>query len=303
MGFMPLSQDLHSSAPTKPLHLLAPSSNIQKTLKLIPIEKNLNYSNGFPLLKLESGYHFKPAFLHPIEMSSAFARPPLVPRVAWSSSASLWNHQSSYTTRKNKSKEDLNMSRYDTEIPRQMHEEEKRWAETVLKGPPEHLNLDQYEGRQEVPPQQQFSANVNKDKVLIAQNLAGIPLLHLQLHPVPRLPPVVRQPITTSLIHVKPATKESDCRETVQHTGISLLHANLPQKKKVLDFNNIFFQVGGVFEFHYFLLIKIKLMFPDYGIWKCSAQLPEGSETKVTSYWHVNMRQAASLETLLMKLD
>ncbi|KAM9587782.1 ciliogenesis and planar polarity effector 1 isoform 3-T4 [Morphnus guianensis] len=232
MGFMPPSQDLHSSAPTKPLHLLAPSSDIQKTLKLIPIEKNLNYSNGFPLLKLESGYHFKPAFLHPIEMSSAFARPPPVPRVAWSSSDSLWNHQSSYTPRKNKSKEDLNMSRYDTEIRRQMHEEEKRWAETVLKGPPKHLNLDQYEGQQEVPPQRQFSANVNKDKALIAQNLAGIPLLSLQLESVPRLPPVVRQPITTNLIPVKPATKETDCRETVQHTGVSLLHANLPQKKK-----------------------------------------------------------------------
>ncbi|XP_050768477.1 ciliogenesis and planar polarity effector 1 [Gymnogyps californianus] len=231
-GFMPPSQDLHASAPTKPLHLLVPSSDIQKTPKLIPIEKNLNYSNGFPLLKLESGYHFKPTFLHPIEMSSAFARPPPVPRVAWSSSHSLRNHQSSYTPRKSKSKEDLNMSRYDLEIPRQMHEEEKRWAETVHKGPPKHLNLDQYEGQQEISPRQQFSANVNMGKALITQNLAGIPLLHLQLDSVPRLPPVVRQPITTTLIPVKPATKETDCRETLQHTGISLLHANLPEKKK-----------------------------------------------------------------------
>ncbi|KAM6109759.1 ciliogenesis and planar polarity effector 1 [Phoenicopterus ruber ruber] len=231
-GFMPLSQDLHSSAPTKPLHLLSPSSDIQKTPKLIPIEKKLNYSDGFPLLKLESGYNFKPAFLHPVEMSSTFARPPPVPRVAWSSSDSLWNHHSPYTQRKSKSKEDLNMSRYDPEIPRQMHEEDKRWAETVLKGPPKHLNLNEYEGQQEVSPWQQFSANVNTDKALITQNLAGIPLLHLQLDPEPRLPPVVKQPITTTLIPVKPATKETDCTETLQHTGISLLHANLPQKKK-----------------------------------------------------------------------
>ncbi|XP_065511533.1 ciliogenesis and planar polarity effector 1 isoform X2 [Caloenas nicobarica] len=231
-GFMPLSQDLHSSAPTKPLHLLAPSSDIQKTPKLIPIEKKLNYSNGFPLLKLESSYHFKPAFLQPIEMSSAFARPPPVPRVAWSSSGSLWNHQSSYTPRKSKSKEDLNMSKYDPEIPRQIHEEDKRWAETVHKGPPKHLNLDQYEGQQEVSPLQQVPANVNMDKALITQNLSGIPLLHLQLDPVTKLPPVVRQPITATLIPVKPATKETDCRAALQHTGISLLHANLPQKKK-----------------------------------------------------------------------
>ncbi|KFV44485.1 Uncharacterized protein C5orf42, partial [Gavia stellata] len=206
-GFMPLSQDLHSSAPTKPLHLLAPSSDIQKTPKLIPVEKNLNYSNGFPLLKLESGYHFKPVFLHPIDMSSVFARPPPVPRVAWSSSDSLWNHQSSYTPRKSKSEEDMNVSRYDLEIPRQMHEEEKRWAETVHKGRPKHLNLDQYEGQQEFSPWQQFSANVNMDKALITQNLAGIPLLHLQLDPVPGLPPLVRQPVTTTSVPVKPATK------------------------------------------------------------------------------------------------
>ncbi|NXV37234.1 CPLN1 protein, partial [Rissa tridactyla] len=206
-GFMPPSQDFFSSAPTKPLHLLAPSSDIRKTPKLIPIEKKLNYSNGFPLLKLESRYHFKPSFLHPIEMSSAFARPPPVPRVAWSSSDSLWNCQSSYALRNSKSKEDSNMSRYDPEIPRQMHEEEKRWAETVHKGHSKDLNLDQYEGQQEVSPQQQFSANENMDKALITQNLAGIPLLHLQLDSVPRLPPVVRQPITTTLIPVRSATE------------------------------------------------------------------------------------------------
>ncbi|NXH70734.1 CPLN1 protein, partial [Hydrobates tethys] len=204
--FEPPSQDLHSSASAKPLHLLAPSSDIQKTPKLIPIEKKLSYSNGFPLLKLESGY-FKPAFLHPIEMSSAFARPPRVPRVAWSSSGSLWNHQSSYTPREGESTADLNMSRYDPEIPRQMREEEKRWAETVRKGPPKHLNLGQYEGQQEASPRQQFCANVNMDKALIPQNLADIPLLHLQLDPVPRFPSVLRQPIATTLIPVKPVTK------------------------------------------------------------------------------------------------
>ncbi|XP_051498619.1 ciliogenesis and planar polarity effector 1 [Apus apus] len=229
-GFMPPFQDLSSSAVTKPLHLLASSSDVQKTPKLIPIEKNMKYSNGFPLLKLESGHHFKPAFLHPIQMSSAFARP--VPRVAWSSSDSLWNHQSSDIPRKSKSKEDLNMRRYDPKIPRQMPKKEARWADKVHKGPPKHLNLDQYKGQQEVSPQQQSSANMNMDKALITHNLAGIPLLHLQLDPLRRVPPVVRQPITATLIPVKPDTKETYCRETVRHTGISLLHANLSPKKK-----------------------------------------------------------------------
>ncbi|NWW85502.1 CPLN1 protein, partial [Rhynochetos jubatus] len=206
-GFMPPSQDWNSSALTKPFNLLAPPSDIQKTPKLIPIEKKKNYSNGFPLLKLESGYNFKPAFLHPMVMSSAFAKPPAVPRVAWSSSHSVGNYQASHTPRKSKSEEDLNMNRDDAEIPRQVHEEEKRWAETVHKGPPKHLNLDQYEGQQEVSHQQQFFAGVDMDKALITQNLAGIPLLHLEHDPVPRLPAVVRQPIATTLIPVKPATK------------------------------------------------------------------------------------------------
>uniref|UniRef100_A0A8B9J1Q9 Ciliogenesis and planar polarity effector 1 n=1 Tax=Amazona collaria TaxID=241587 RepID=A0A8B9J1Q9_9PSIT len=207
MGFTPPFQDFHSSAPAKPLHLLAPPTDIQKRPKFFPSEKNLHHSNGFPLLKLKSCYHCKPAFLHPIEMSPAVTRPLPVPRVAWSSSDSLWNHPSAITPRRSKAREDFNMGRYDPEIPRQMHGEEKRWAEAVHKAPPKHLNLDQFEGQQEVPPQQQFSANVNMGKALITQNLAGIPLLRLQLDPVPRVPPVVRQPIPTSLLPLKLAPK------------------------------------------------------------------------------------------------
>ncbi|KFW79041.1 Uncharacterized protein C5orf42, partial [Manacus vitellinus] len=205
-GFMSPSQYQRSSGPTKPLHLLAPSSNIQKTVGFIPIEKKTSYSSGFPLLRLESSY-FKPAFFHPVEMSSASARPPPVPRAAWSSSDSLWNHQSSYTLRKSKAKEDFSRSRYDPESPRQMHEEERRWAERVHRGPPKHLNLDQYVGQQEVSPQQQFLADVNMYRAPITQNPAGIPLLHLHLNAVPRVPPAVKQPITTTLIPVKRATK------------------------------------------------------------------------------------------------
>ncbi|NXS38749.1 CPLN1 protein, partial [Pomatostomus ruficeps] len=200
------SQDLHSLVPTKPFHLLAPSSDIQKKIKLIPVEKEINYSNGFPLLKLKSSYHVKPAFLHPTEMSSAFARPLPVPRVAWSSSVSLWNHQSSYTPRKSEAEKDFHRSRYNPEIPRQVQEEKERWADTVHRGPPKHLNLDQYEGQQEASPPPQFPASVNVCKAP-TQKLAGIPLLHLQLDPVPGVPPAVRQPITTTLIPVKPAAK------------------------------------------------------------------------------------------------
>ncbi|NXU39443.1 CPLN1 protein, partial [Drymodes brunneopygia] len=206
-GLMSPSQDLHSSVPTKPLHLLAPSSGIQKKTKLIPVEKKISYSNGFPLLKLESSYHVKPAFLHPAEMSSAFIRPPPVPRLAWSSSDSSWNHQSSYTPRKNKAEEDFHRSRYNPEIPREMRKEKERWAERVRKQPPKQLNSDQYEGQQEDSPQLQFPANGNVFKAPTTQNLAGIPLLHLQLDSVPRVPPAVRQPITTTLIPTKPATK------------------------------------------------------------------------------------------------
>ncbi|NXQ49736.1 CPLN1 protein, partial [Catharus fuscescens] len=206
-GLMSPSQDLHSSVPTKPLHLLAPSSGIREKIRLIPVEKKPSCSNGFPLLKLESSYHVKPSFLHPTEMSSAFAKPPPVPRVAWSSSNSLWNCQSSYIPKKSKTEEDFHRNRCNPENSRQMHEEEQRWAETVHKGPPKHLNSDLYEGQQEDLPQPQFPANVNVFKAPTIQNLAGIPLLHLQLDSVPRAPPAVRQPVTTTLIPVKPATK------------------------------------------------------------------------------------------------
>ncbi|NXM94813.1 CPLN1 protein, partial [Sylvia borin] len=204
-GLMSPSQDLHSSVPTQPLHLLAPSAGIQKKMKLIPVEKRISYSNGFPLLKLQSSYHVKPAFLHPTEMSSAFARPPPVPRMAWSSSDSLWNHQSAYTPRKSKAEEDFHRSGYNPEIPKEMHEEKKRWAERVHKAPLKHLNSGQCEGQQEDSPQPQFPANVFRPPT--TQNLAAIPLLHLELDPVPRVPPPVMQPITTALIPVKPATK------------------------------------------------------------------------------------------------
>uniref|UniRef100_A0A8C3V6X9 Ciliogenesis and planar polarity effector 1 n=1 Tax=Catharus ustulatus TaxID=91951 RepID=A0A8C3V6X9_CATUS len=235
-GLMSPSQDLHSSVPTKPLHLLAPSSGIREKIRLIPVEKKPICSNGFPLLKLESSYHVKPSFLHPTEMSSAFAKPPPVPRVAWSSSNSLWNCQSSYIPKKSKTEEDFHRNRYNIENSRQMHEEEQRWAETVHKGPPKHLNSDLYEGQQEDLPQPQFPANVNVFKAPTIQNLAGIPLLHLQLDSVPRAPPAVRQPVTTTLIPVKPATKDADFRETPRDAGISLLQINVPQKKKVPDF-------------------------------------------------------------------
>ncbi|NXO44633.1 CPLN1 protein, partial [Locustella ochotensis] len=202
-GLMPPSHDLHSSVLTKPLHLLAPSSGIDKKMNFIPVQKEISYSNGFPLLKLQSSYHVKPAFLPPKEMSSTFARPPPVPRIAWSSSDSLWNHQSSYTPRKSQA-DDFHRSRYNPEIPRHMHEEKEKWAETVHEGPLKHLNSEQCEGQQDDSPQLQFPANV---KVPTTQNVAAIPLLRLQLDPVPRVPPAVRQPVTTTLIPVKPAIK------------------------------------------------------------------------------------------------
>ncbi|XP_023799765.1 protein JBTS17 isoform X2 [Cyanistes caeruleus] len=232
MGLMSPSQDFYSSVPTKPLHLLSmPSSGIQKKMKLIPVEKKISYSNGFPLLKLESSYHVKPAFLHPTEMSSAFSRPPPVPQVAWSSSDFVWNHQSSYTPRESKA-EDFHRSRYSPEIPRQTHEEKERWAEIVHKGPPKHLHSDQCEGQQEDSPQAPLPANVSVFKAPTTQNLAAFPLLHLQLDPIPRVPPAVRQPVTATLIPIKPPKKDGDSRETLRDAGISLLQINLPQKKK-----------------------------------------------------------------------
>ncbi|XP_006031932.2 protein JBTS17-like [Alligator sinensis] len=242
IGFTPASQDLLPSAPAKPLHLLSPSPDIQKPHKLIPVSKTSNYASGYPLLTLESDYHFKPLNVCPVGISQAFAMPLLQPKVAWGPTDALQNLQPLQTLG-NKSKSTtahLNVDKYDLEFIRQAHEEKKRWAEAVSKGPPKHLHVNQYEGQQYVAPEQYLSRNMNAEKPLIAQHVSfcgtsqcpsGIPLLHLQLDPVLRFPPIIRQLTDTSLITVRPTTKEADWN-TIYHPGIAILHHNLPPKYK-----------------------------------------------------------------------
>ncbi|XP_067401645.1 ciliogenesis and planar polarity effector 1 [Emydura macquarii macquarii] len=241
-GFIPASQDLLPSAPAKPLYLLYPSLDIQKTPKLIPVAKTLNYENGFPLLKLESDYHLKPLNLYPLKVPQAFIRPLPQPRVAWGPSNSLHNPPLSCTLGdKTNLMTHLNLNKYDPEMIGQVYEEKKRWAEAESKGPPKLLNLDQYEGEQNLPPLQYLCTNVSAEKPLGAhhasfcgtyQHSAGIPLLRLQLDPAPKFPPITRPPVAASLIPVRPMTEETNSRDTLQHTGISVLHTNLPPKNK-----------------------------------------------------------------------
>ncbi|XP_019373489.1 PREDICTED: protein JBTS17 isoform X1 [Gavialis gangeticus] len=243
IGFTPASQGLLPSAPAKPLHLLSPAPDIQKPHKLIPVSKTLNYASGFPLLRLESDYHFKPLNLCPVGISQAFAMPPLQPKVAWGPPDSLQNLQPLQTLG-NKSKSTtahLNVDKYNPEFIRQAHDEKKRWAEALSKGPPKHLHVNQYEGQQYVAPEQYLSKNMNAEKPLIAQHVSfcgtsqcpsGIPLLHLQLDPVLKFPPIIRQLTDTSLITVRTTTKEADSRDAIYHPGIAILHNNLPPKYK-----------------------------------------------------------------------
>ncbi|XP_039399480.1 ciliogenesis and planar polarity effector 1 isoform X8 [Mauremys reevesii] len=240
-GFIPASQDLLPSAPAKPLHLLSSSLDIQKTPKLIPIAKTLNYENGFPLLKLESD-NLKPLNLYPLKVSQAFIGSLPQPRVVWDPSNYLQNPPlSCMLGDKTISTTHLNLNKYDPEMIRQVYEEKKRWAEAESKRPPKLLNLDQYEGEQNLAPLQHLRTNVSAEKPLSSQNASfygtyqhstGIPLLHLQLDPAPRFPPIIRPPVPAPLIPVRPITEETNSRDTLQHTGISILHANLPPKNK-----------------------------------------------------------------------
>ncbi|XP_073199884.1 ciliogenesis and planar polarity effector 1 isoform X8 [Lepidochelys kempii] len=239
--FIPASQDLLPSAPATALHLLSHSLDIQKTPKLIPVAKTLNYENGFPLLKLESD-HLKPLNLYPLKVSQAFIGSLPQPRVVWDPSNSLQNPPlSCMLGDKTISMTHLNLNKYDPEMMRQVYEEKKRWAEAESKRPPKLLNLDQYEGEQNFAPLQHLPTNVSAEKPRSAQHAsfygtyqhsAGIPLLHLQLDPVPRFPPIIRPPVPGSLIPVRPITEETNCRDTLQHTGIPILHTNLPPKNK-----------------------------------------------------------------------
>ncbi|XP_065406079.1 ciliogenesis and planar polarity effector 1 isoform X2 [Chrysemys picta bellii] len=240
-GFIPASQDLLRSAPAKPLHLLSRSLDIQKTPKLIPVAKTLNYENGFPLLKLESD-HLKPLNLYPLKVSQAFIGSLPQPRVVWDPSNSLQNPPlSCMLGDKTISTTHLNLNKYDPEMIRQVYEEKKRWAEAESKRPPKLLNLDQYEGEQNLAPLQHLRTNVSAEKPLSAENASfygtylhstGIPLLHLQFDPAPRFPPIIRPSVPASLIPVRPITEETNSRDTLQHIGISILHANLPPKNK-----------------------------------------------------------------------
>ncbi|XP_034629030.1 ciliogenesis and planar polarity effector 1 isoform X2 [Trachemys scripta elegans] len=240
-GFIPASQDLLRSAPAKPLHLLSHSLDIQKTPKLIPVAKTLNYENGFPLLKLESD-HLKPLNLYPLKVSQAFIGSLPQPRVVWDPSNSLQNPPlSRMLGDKTISTTHLNLNKYDPEMIRQVYEEKKRWAEAESKRPPKLLNLDQYEGEQNLAPLQHLCTNVSAEKPLSAENASfygtyphstGIPLLHLQFDPAPRFPPIIRPSVPASLIPVRPITEETNSRDTLQHTGISILPTNLPPKNK-----------------------------------------------------------------------
>ncbi|XP_053888025.1 ciliogenesis and planar polarity effector 1 isoform X7 [Malaclemys terrapin pileata] len=240
-GFIPASQDLLRSAPAKPLHLLSRSLDIQKTPKLIPVAKTLNYENGFPLLKLESD-HLKPLNLYPLKVSQAFIGSLPQPRVVWDPCNSLQNPPlSRMLGDKTISTTHLNLNKYDPEMIRQVYEEKKRWAEAESKRPPKLLNLDQYEGEQNLAPLQHLRTNVSAEKPLSAENASfygtyphstGIPLLHLQFDPAPRFPPIIRPSVPASLIPVRPITEETNSRDTLQHTGISILHTNLPPKNK-----------------------------------------------------------------------
>uniref|UniRef100_A0A8C3RM75 Ciliogenesis and planar polarity effector 1 n=1 Tax=Chelydra serpentina TaxID=8475 RepID=A0A8C3RM75_CHESE len=240
-GFIPASQGLLPSAPAKPLHLLSHSLDIQKTPKLIPVAKTLNYENGFPLLKLESD-HLKPLDLYPLKVSQAFIGSLPQPRIVWNPSNSLQNPPlSCMLGNKTISTTHLNLNKYDPEMISQVYEENKRWVEAESKRPPKLLNLDQYEGEQNLAPLQHLYTNVSAEKPLSAQHASfygtyqhstGIPLLHLQLDPAPRFPPIIRPPVPASSIPVRPITEETNSRDTLQHTGISILHTNLPPKNK-----------------------------------------------------------------------
>ncbi|KAG6940867.1 hypothetical protein G0U57_011347 [Chelydra serpentina] len=240
-GFIPASQGLLPSAPAKPLHLLSHSLDIQKTPKLIPVAKTLNYENGFPLLKLESD-HLKPLDLYPLKVSQAFIGSLPQPRIVWNPSNSLQNPPlSCMLGNKTISTTHLNLNKYDPEMISQVYEENKRWVEAESKRPPKLLNLDQYEGEQNFAPLQHLYTNVSAEKPLSAQHASfygtyqhstGIPLLHLQLDPAPRFPPIIRPPVPASSIPVRPITEETNSRDTLQHTGISILHTNLPPKNK-----------------------------------------------------------------------
>uniref|UniRef100_A0A4W2E2V2 Uncharacterized protein n=1 Tax=Bos indicus x Bos taurus TaxID=30522 RepID=A0A4W2E2V2_BOBOX len=227
------------------LHLLSTSSAIPKTPRLIPTANTSRPSDGFPLLQFQPKPEFKPISFHTERVPQVPFSPLPQPREAWGLSDFL-QPPLPKTAMATTSVSHLNLSQYNTEAIKKAVEP-KKWAETIIKEIPKHMNLDQYVGQENLTPQQDSTTFMKPEKIfdvkpgpfeISSQNSSGLPLLHLQLKPPYMFSSASRVSITIPPIPIRTMAEERKCPR------LSLLHSclgpeNMYQKPQLIPLENL----------------------------------------------------------------
>uniref|UniRef100_K7AXW0 Chromosome 5 open reading frame 42 n=1 Tax=Pan troglodytes TaxID=9598 RepID=K7AXW0_PANTR len=238
-GPIPSSQNLPSTsfypapAGNTHLYLLSTPSVFQKAPRLIPHAKTFSPGDGFPLLQFKSKQEFQPLFLHTGSIPQVPFRPLPQPREAWGLSDSFQPalpQRAAQTTPASH----LNVSQYNTEA-RKKEVEQKTWAETVITEIPNHVNLDQYVGQENLTPQQDSSVFIKPEKLfdvkpgtleISPHHSFGLPLLYLPLKPPNMFPSTSRASITVPSTPIQPIAEER------KYPRLSLLHSHLSPENR-----------------------------------------------------------------------
>ena len=132
----------------------------------------------------------------------------------------------------------LNLSQYNTEAIKKAVEP-KKWAETIIKEIPKHMNLNQCVGQENLTPQQDSTTFMKPEKnfdvkpglfEISSQNSSGLPLLHLQLKPPYMFSSTSRVSVTVPPIPVRTMAEERKCPR------LSLLHSCIGPENMVMIF-------------------------------------------------------------------
>ncbi|CAI5787672.1 Hypothetical predicted protein [Podarcis lilfordi] len=234
---VPPFQNLLHQVPARPLPLLSVSLNAEKIPKLIPVSKPLNNATGLPLLKLKPDFQFQPLNICPVKTPKVFNGPFPKQREAWGVPPPLVKSPQGVQMPEYKgTTEHLNLNNYD---------QAGRWSETVNKGHSNHVNLDEYEKKENMAPSQHLHAHLKAEKPLIDngiplhktyQNFAPIPLLYLK--------PYSQYKHPSTMPPAKLSEKNFDSIDPFSQTGMPLLYTNLPpltkfQTPKLIPLQNI----------------------------------------------------------------
>ncbi|XP_053555648.1 ciliogenesis and planar polarity effector 1 [Bombina bombina] len=237
------TNSLLTTAPSYGLPIIHTSPVVQKTPFLLPSNNMWSNCNGFPLLQLQPEPKFTSMNIIPRNMTPHLtkSRAPKIPREAWGPINNDPNIPSAHNLR-NHSKDSYCEALNKNDVK----EERKMWAEPSAKGALKHSQKHSpvfcYIEQKNVPVHLQNS-NTQESRPS-HQTLpgthhyaSGIPLLHLQSHPVPHIPSVfssdVKVPVSASQSNTKP-----EHFPLLPNAALTLLKAKLPQQMPNIPFGS-----------------------------------------------------------------